>query len=114
MRDKDVAFREVLKRAQAEKRRRERNRVGWLSAASGVLTVLIVLLALQPSRVAEGTVNGAMGSFLLRAEAGGYILVGVIALGIGAFITLLCVRKAKKNQFKKQNGGRNDEDKSVE
>ena len=105
MRDKDIAFRDVLKRAEAVKRRRDRNRVGWLSAATGVLTVLIVLIALQTSRVAEGTVNGAMGSFLLRAEAGGYILVAVLALGLGAFITLYFVKRATKQSQNNQNNG---------
>lgn len=105
MRDKDIAFRDVLKRAEAKKRRRERNRVGWLSAATGVLTALIVLLALQPSRYAEGTVNGTMGSFLLQAEAGGYILVAVLALGLGAFITLYSVKRATKQSQKNQKDG---------
>ncbi len=114
MREKNDAFEEVLRRTEDRKRRKEKNRMKWIYGCAGAMTVLILALALLPPVHIDGKVDQTMGSFLLNAEAGGYILVGVIALGIGAFITLLCVRKAKKNQFKKQNGGRNDEDKSVE
>lgn len=114
MREKDDAFKEVLRRTEDRKRRKELNRMKWVYGCVGTMAALVLGLALLPPVHSMDRVDDDMGSFLLSAEAGGYILVAVIALAIGAFITLLCVKRAKQKQQNHQNGGHNDEDQSEE
>lgn len=44
----------------------------------------------------HGLVPGLYGATLLSEEAGGYVLVGVLAFAAGVVLTLLCIRQRKK------------------
>ena len=48
---------------------------------------------------------GVFGAMLLREDAGGYVLVGVVSFAAAAAITALCFRlKSKENQRKDGTG----------
>ena len=48
---------------------------------------------------------GVFGAMLLREDAGGYVLVGVVCFAAAAAITALCFRlKSKENQRKDGTG----------
>lgn len=95
----DEALEEILRRSRRIRQGREKRLVRLYSLASlfvvGILTLLI-------SGMAGGTVpsgsQGQMGSFLLSAEAGGYILTAVAAFAAGVILTM--ITKKYRHRFK--------------
>ena len=91
----------VKQRVRENTRRRQRREAISLSAfclmlftaLAGAADVLIV-----PGQTAAWGVFGAM---LLREDAGGYVLVGVVSFAAAAAITALCFRlRSKENRRK--------------
>ena len=98
--DSETAFREILRRGEALRKRKERRTIQALSAASAALLILMILSVqvLPPEGSAEG-MRSVYGAFLLPAEAGGYVLAAVVAFAVGAVVTVACIRyRDKKNQ----------------
>lgn len=96
----EEASKEIMRRSRLIELQREKQSVGLYSLASlfvlGVLGVLI-------SGMAEGTVPAdgqeVMGSFLLPAKAGAYVLTAVLAFTLGVVLTMItqkCRGKRKK------------------
>lgn len=63
------------------------------------LSVLCIILSLSLVGVigvmtggSWGTISGLYGTMLLYEDAGGYVLVGVIAFAVAVIITTLCLR----------------------
>ena len=79
--------------------RRDRRACRRLSGAAGaLLTALVLVIALLPETAATAYNGSVYGSFLLSAEAGGYVLAAVIAFALGVVITLLCLKQRQKNR----------------
>ena len=105
---------EILRRRDQIVLRRSR-RIDHVLAGASCLLVAVLLLAIciLPGNRAQTPAETAFGSFLLPAEAGGYILAAVLAFVLGVMITLLCMRKRippQKNERPKdpkndENGG---------
>ncbi len=82
----------------------------WENRLSGVLSMLCLLLTGGIIAVigtlggrGQGSVAGLYGTTMLFEDAGGYVLVGVIAFIAAVAITVLCIRyreKRKKNDKK--------------
>ena len=96
----------VKQRTLERRRRREKRRIYRLSA---LCVALLVGLAgtLWAVTVGGGTQlsGGAFGSMLLYEDAGGYVLVGVIAFSVAVVITVLCMKykaKIKQNDIKEE------------
>lgn len=90
----DAALKEVRARGARIRVRRERRVTAALSGASALLTVALFscFLMLQPlSGSAADPV--AFGAFLLPGEAGGYVLVGVVAFVIGVSVVIFISRR---------------------
>ena len=91
----------VKQRVRENNRRRQRRGTYELGASCMLLFAVLVQTAgavIGPGRTAAWGVFGAM---LLREDAGGYVLVGVVSFTAAAVITTLCFRlRSKENRRK--------------
>ena len=89
----------VKQRVRENTRRRQRRGIYGLSAACMLL--FAALMQAAGTLVAPGQPEawGAFGAMMLREDAGGYVLVGVVSFTAAAVITALCFRlRIKDNQ----------------
>lgn len=109
----DEAMREIMKRSDKIEKKRERRKTNILTGMSvSLIAVLTIVIGIVPGRavtVPEGT---TYGSFLLSPEAGGYVLVALLAFAIGIIITVCCLRSKKKSVTNL--GGTGDENQAEE
>ena len=93
----------VKQRVRENTRRRQRREAISLSAACmllcAALTQAVDAFAVQGQTAAWGS----FGAMLLREDAGGYVLVGVVSFAAAAAITALCFRL--RNREKQKKGG---------
>ena len=91
----------VKQRVRENTRRRQRREVGGLSAVC--LLLLAALMQTAGTVVAPGQTAawGSFGAMLLRQDAGGYVLVGVVSFAAAAAITALCFRLRNRENRKK-------------
>lgn len=95
----DEALSEILKRSEKIREKRRRRNERLLAGASGMLLiVLIVSITLLAGYTVNPATDSVMGSFLLSAEAGGYILVAVLAFALGIAVTFLCLKIRERNK----------------
>ena len=100
----DEAFASIMQKGKELKRTRNKRKTRLLSVTSCVLLFfLAATVVLLPDRSTETPVGSVYGSFLLSMEAGGYVLVGVLAFALGAALTLLCLHLNKLRKSEKQN-----------
>ena len=91
----------VKQRVRENNRRRQRRGIYGLSAACMLL--FAVLMQAADAFVVHGQTAawGSFGAMLLREDAGGYVLVGVVTFAAAAVITALCFRlRNRKNRRK--------------
>ena len=95
----------VKQRVRENTRRRQRRGIYGLSAMCMLLFAVLmqaVGMVVGPGQTAAWGVFGAM---LLRQDAGGYVLVGVVSFTAAAVITTLCFRlRIRENQRKDGTG----------
>ena len=92
----EEALAEIMRRSDQIIIRRDRRACRRLSGAAGaLLTALVLVIALLPETAATAYNGSVYGSFLLSAEAGGYVLAAVIAFALGVAVTLLCLKRKK-------------------
>ena len=100
----DEALQEIMRRSRHIERRREKRSIRLYSFVSLFAIGALVLLI---SGMAEGVmpISGqeVMGSFLLPAKAGAYVLTAVIAFTFGVILTIKTqkIRNAKQRQVDK-------------
>lgn len=86
----------VKKRVRDNARRKQKRGIFRLSAACLLLFAALMQTAgtlLGPGQTAAW---GEFGAMLLRKDAGGYVLVGVICFAAAAFLTALCLRLRRR------------------
>ena len=91
----------VKQRVRENTRQRQRREIGGLSAVC--LLLFAALMQTAGTAVGQGqtAVWGVFGAMLLREDAGGYVLVGVVSFTAAAVITALCFRlRSRENQKK--------------
>jgi len=91
----------VKQRVRENTRRRQRREVGGLSAVC--LLLLAALMQTVGTVIGPGQTAawGSFGAMLLRQDAGGYVLVGVVSFAAAVVITALCFRlRSKENRRK--------------
>ena len=98
MMDRDARLNEIFRRAEAVRRKRDERVARALGGAAGALALaLIVMIGGFSGRGAE--IHGtALGAFLLGPEAGGYVLVALIAFALGIAAALLAQRHRQMKQ----------------
>ena len=98
----DTARRVVLvkKRAREIRRRRQRREVGSLSALCVLLLAALMRTADTVVGPGMAAAQGSFGAMLLRQDAGGYVLVGVVAFAAAVLLTAVCMRLRERDKRK--------------
>ena len=91
----------VKHRVRENTRRRQRREAISLSAACMLLFAALMQAAGTVVGPGQPEAWGVFGAMLLREDAGGYVLVGVVSFTAAAAITALCFRlRSRENQKK--------------
>ena len=89
----------VKQRVRENTRRRQRRGIYGLSAMCMLLFAALMQAAGTVVGPGQPEARGVFGAMLLREDAGGYVLVGVVSFTAAAVITALCFRlRIKDNQ----------------
>ena len=95
----------VKQRVRETARRRQRREAISLSAACMLLCVALMQTAGTVVGPGQPEAWGVFGAMLLREDAGGYVLVGVVSFAAAVVITVLCFRlRIRENQKKDRTG----------
>lgn len=99
MRSTDDQLREIMRRAELVKEKRNVKKVIMMNAvASGLCAALLIAVALYLPNLSPAQtqmIETQYGSLLLAAPYIGYVIVGLLAFALGICITLLCVHLKK-------------------
>ena len=98
----------VKQRVRENTRRRQRRGIYGLSAACVLLCVVLTQAAGTVVGQGQPAAWGVFGAMLLREDAGGYVLVGVVSFAAAAAITALCFRLRIREKQKKGGTGKPD------
>ena len=91
----------VKQRVRENTRRRQRREAISLSAACMLLFAVLTQAAGTVVGPGQPEAWGVFGAMLLREDAGGYVLVGVVSFAAAAAFTALCFRlRSKENRRK--------------
>ena len=99
----DTARRVELVKRQIRKntRRRQKRGIGRLSAVCMLLFAALLQTADRVVGQGQTAAWGGFGAMLLREDAGGHVLVGVVSFAAAVVITALCFRlRIMENQKK--------------
>ena len=91
----------VKQRVRENTRRRQRREAISLSAACILLFAALMQAADAFAVQGQTATWGVFGAMLLREDAGGYVLVGVVSFAAAAVITALCIRLRIRENHKK-------------
>ena len=95
----------VKQRVRENTRRKQRRGIYGLSAACMLLCAVLMQAAGTVIAPGQTAAWGVFGAMLLREDAGGYVLVGVVSFAAAAVITALCIRlRIRENQRKDGTG----------
>ena len=106
----DTARRVALVKQQVREntRRRQRRGIYGLSAACVLLCVVLMQAVGTVAGPGQPEAWGVFGAMLLREDAGGYVLVGVVSFAAAAAFTALCFR-LRNRENRKKDGSDNTE-----
>ena len=91
----------VKQRVRENTRRRQRHGIYGLSAACMLLFAALIQTAGAVIGQGQTAVWSVFGAMLLREDAGGYVLVGVVCFAAAVVITALCFRLRNRENQKK-------------
>ena len=99
----DTARRVALVKQQVRENTRRRQRRGIYGLSAACMLLFAVLMQAAGTVVGPGQPEawGVFGAMLLREDAGGYVLVGVVSFAAAAAITALCFRLRNRENQKK-------------
>ena len=95
----------VKQRVRENTCRRQRHGISGLTAVC--LLLFATLIQTVGTVIGQGQTAtwGGFGAMLLREDAGGYVLVGVVSFAVAVTITVLCIRlRQRQNQGKDGTG----------
>ena len=98
----------VKKRRHEYARRKQQREICGLSAACMLLFAALMQTAGTVVGPGQTAAWGVFGAMLLREDAGGYVLVGVVSFAAAAAITALCFRLRGRENQKKDGTGKPD------
>ena len=91
----------VKQRVRENTRRRQRREAINLSAVCMLLCAALTQAADAFAVKGQTAAWGSFGAMLLREDAGGYVLVGVVSFAAAAAITALCFRLRNRENCRK-------------
>ena len=92
----------VKQRVRENTRRRQRRGIYGLSAACMLLFAVLTQTAGTVIGPGQTAAWGVFGAMLLREDAGGYVLVGVVCFAAAVVVTVFCTRLRKNNKQQEQ------------
>ena len=98
----------VKQRVRENTRRRQRRGIYGLSAACMLLSAVLTQAVGTIVGPGQTAAWGSFGAMLLRQDAGGYVLVGVVSFAAAAAFTALCFRLRNRENQKKDGTGKPD------
>ena len=98
----------VKKRRHEYARRKQQREICGLSAACMLLFAALIQAEGMAIERGQSAARGVFGAMLLREDAGGYVLVGVVCFAAAAAITALCFRLRSRENQKKDGTGKPD------
>ena len=98
----------VKQRVRETTRRRQRRGIYGLSAMCMLLFAALMQAAGTVVGPGQPEAWGVFGAMLLREDAGGYVLVGVVSFAAAAAFTALCFRLRNRENQKKGGTGKPD------
>ena len=96
----------VKQRVRENTHRRQRREAISLSAACMLLFAVLTQAADVFAVQGQTAAGGAFGAMLLREDAGGYVLVGVVSFAAAVVITALCFQLRKRENQEKDGTGK--------
>lgn len=90
----------VKRRVRENTRRKQRRGVYRLSAACMLLFAALMQTAGMAAGQGQSAAQGSFGAMLLREDAGGYVLVGVVAFAAAVLLTAACMRLRERDKRK--------------
>lgn len=97
----------VKKRVRENARRKQRCGIQGLSAVCMLLFAALLQAESQVLRQGQTAAQGSFGTMLLREDAGGYVLVAVVAFTAAVVLVIACVRLHERE--KRRNGDKERE-----
>lgn len=91
----------VKRQIRKNTRRRQKRGIGRLSAVCMLLFAALMQTADRVVGQGQTAAWGGFGAMLLREDAGGYVLVGVVSFTAAAAFTALCFRLRNRENQKK-------------
>ena len=98
----------VKQRVRENTRRKRQRGIYGLSAACMLLFAVLMQAAGTVVGPGQPEAWGVFGAMLLREDAGGYVLVGVVSFAAAAAITALCFRLRSRENRRKDGTGKPD------
>ena len=98
----------VKQRVRENTRRKRQRGIYGLSAACMLLFAVLMQAAGTVAGPGQPEAWGVFGAMLLREDAGGYVLVGVVSFAAAAAITALCFRLRSRENRRKDGTGKPD------
>ena len=100
----DTARRVALVKQRVRENNRRRQRRGIYGLSGACMLLFAVLMQAAGTVVGPGQPEawGVFGAMLLREDAGGYVLVGVVCFAAAAAITALCFRLRNRENRRKR------------
>ena len=89
----DEQIKIILGRGDLLKRKKERRITNALGSAASVIAIMLMLSIGHYAGGSGMTVSRNYGSFLVGEEAGGYVLVGLLAFLFGVVLTAFIYRR---------------------
>ena len=99
----DTARRVALVKQRVRENTRRRQRREAISLSAACMLLFAALMQAADALIVRGQTAawGVFGAMLLREDAGGYVLVGVVSFAAAAAITALCFRlRIRENRRK--------------
>ena len=90
----------VKHRVRENTRRRQRRGIYGLSAACMLLFAVLIQAAGTAVAPGQTAAWGAFGAMLLREDAGGYVLLGVVSFAAAVVLTVVCIRLRDREKRK--------------
>ena len=99
----DTARRVALVKQRVRENARRRQRRGIYGLTAACLLLFAALMQAAGTVIGQGqtAARGVFGAMLLREDAGGYVLVGVVSFAAAAAFTALCFRLRNRENQKK-------------
>ena len=106
----DTTRRVALVKQRVRKNTHRRQRREAISLLAACMLLCVVLTQAVGTVVGPGQPEawGVFGAMLLREDAGGYVLVGVVSFAAAATITALCFRLRNRENRRKDGTGKPD------